>query len=73
MFINDEDVMKTTNIDINVMANIVAQTGATVDAFESIYGKCERHMKTLVDIGIIRFPDFTKPFFKVSQYPRPTA
>ncbi|GJJ15953.1 hypothetical protein Clacol_010232 [Clathrus columnatus] len=63
--IGDPDVLADTKIDIDVLANIVAQTGATVQSFESIFFKHESHEKTLVDIGILRFPDIDKPFFKV--------
>ncbi|KAL2270014.1 hypothetical protein VTJ83DRAFT_2198 [Remersonia thermophila] len=63
--INDEDVLNSTQIDIGVLADIVAQTGATVDHAETILYKHERHEKTLVDIGVLRFPDPENPFFKV--------
>ncbi|KAJ3561089.1 hypothetical protein NP233_g10409 [Leucocoprinus birnbaumii] len=64
-FINDPDVLGSTKIDINVLGKIVAQTGATVDSFETLFYKNEHHEKTLVDIGILRFPDEAHPYFKV--------
>ncbi|KAM4066581.1 hypothetical protein HRG_000666 [Hirsutella rhossiliensis] len=67
-FINliaDDDVIQSTKIDINVMAQIVAQTGATIDSFETLFAKNEHHEKDLVDIGVLRFPDFDHPFFKL--------
>jgi len=63
--IADDDVVKSTKIDINILANIVAQTGATVDAFATVFYKDERHEQTLVDIGVLRFPDTDKPYFKL--------
>ncbi|KAJ6620954.1 hypothetical protein B0H10DRAFT_1875405 [Mycena sp. CBHHK59/15] len=63
--INDEDVLKSTKIDINVVGAIVAQTGATIDAIETLIYKSESHEKTLVDIGVLRFPDIDNPYFKV--------
>jgi hypothetical protein len=49
------------------LAGIVAQTGATVDAFkfETVLYKKEQHEKTLIDIGVLRFPDINNPHFKV--------
>ncbi|KAF4547802.1 Hypothetical protein D9617_36g063400 [Elsinoe fawcettii] len=63
--IQDEDVIKSTRINIDVLANIVAQTGATVDSFEAFWAKHERHEQTVVDIGVMRFPDIDHPHFKL--------
>ncbi|KAH7110726.1 hypothetical protein EDB81DRAFT_926865 [Dactylonectria macrodidyma] len=63
--ISDADVLESTKIDIDVLANIVAQTGATVDSFESFFAKDEHHEQTLIDIGVLRFPDIDRPFFKL--------
>jgi len=63
--ISDEDVLRSTKIDIKVLAQIVAQTGATIDSFETLFYKNESHEKTMVDIGILRFPDISHPYFKV--------
>ncbi|KAK5048602.1 hypothetical protein LTR84_005693 [Exophiala bonariae] len=63
--IADDDVIKSTKIDVEVLAKIVAQTGATVDSFETFFAKHEYHEKTLVDIGVLRFPDAFNPYFKV--------
>ncbi|KAF5708865.1 hypothetical protein FGLOB1_6235 [Fusarium globosum] len=63
--VSDPDVLNSTKIDINVLAKIVAQTGATVDSFESFFAKEEHHEQTLVDIGVLRFPDIDHPYFKL--------
>lgn len=63
--IGDDDVLKSTKIDIDTLAKIVASTGATVDSFESFFAKNEHHEKTLIDIGVLRFPDIDHPHFKV--------
>ncbi|KDR77776.1 hypothetical protein GALMADRAFT_210023 [Galerina marginata CBS 339.88] len=63
--ISDKDVLDSTKIDIHVLGEIVAQTGATVDSFETFFGKKERHEKTIVDIGVLRFPDQDRPHFQV--------
>lgn len=65
--INDGDVLRSTQIDVTVLANIVAQTGATVDSLETLVWKQETHEKTLVDIGVLRFPDIDNPHFKVEK------
>lgn len=62
----DPDVLQSTKIDVNCMAEIVAQTGATVDSFESFFYKEEEHQKTVVDVGVLRFPDIEHPYFKVT-------
>jgi hypothetical protein len=63
--VQDKDVLDDTKIDIKVLAQIVAQTGATVDSFETFFYKSEHHEKTIIDIGVLRFPDIEKPYFKV--------
>ncbi|KAJ7083765.1 hypothetical protein C8R44DRAFT_753330 [Mycena epipterygia] len=63
--IQDDDVLKSTSIDIKVMANIFTQTGATVNSFPALIYKNESHKKTLVDIGVLRFPDIDHPHFKL--------
>ncbi|KAJ7722709.1 hypothetical protein B0H16DRAFT_1334580 [Mycena metata] len=59
------DVLRSTKIDLEILADIVAQTGATIDSVESLIFKGEVHQKTLVDIGVLRFPDMDHPYFKV--------
>jgi len=63
--IGDEDVLNSTKIDIKVLADIVATTGAAIDSFETFFAKNEHHEKTVVDIGVLRYPDIDNPFFKV--------
>ncbi|KAG0304285.1 hypothetical protein BGZ99_002439, partial [Dissophora globulifera] len=63
--VSDEDVLKSTKIDIDFLAKIVAWTGATVEDFETVFAKNEYHEQRVVDIGVLRYPDFEHPFFKV--------
>lgn len=63
--IADDDVLKSTKIDIDVPAKIVAQSGATIVSFETFFAKNEHHEKTLIDIGVLRFPDIDRPYFKL--------
>lgn len=64
-FIGDQDILDSTVIDIKIMARIVAQTGATIDSVAALIHKIEHHEKTLVDIGVLRFPDPDHPYFKI--------
>ena len=61
----DPDVQNDTKIDIAEMANIVGQTGATVTNFVNFFHKHEVHEKTVMDVGVLRFPDIDHPYFKV--------
>ncbi|KAJ7476511.1 hypothetical protein FB451DRAFT_1460612 [Mycena latifolia] len=63
--IQDDDVLKSTAIDTQVMANIVAITGDTIDSFPSAIYKNEYHEKTMVDICVLRFPNIDYPHFKL--------
>ncbi len=49
--------------DINVLAEIVATTGAAIDSFLTFFVKFEHHEKTVVDIGVLRYPDSEKYVF----------
>jgi len=62
--ISDRGIREATKIDINVVAKIVAQTGATVTGFLSVFKKEEYHERVLVDIGVLRFPEPSHPFIK---------
>ena len=63
--IDDPDVLNSTQIDSKVMADIVAQTGATITSFEDFFFKQEEHSKDIVDIGVLRYPDIDRPYFQV--------
>lgn len=49
------------------MAKIVAQIGAILENFETLFAKDEYHEQALIDINVLRFPDVDQPYFKVSQ------
>lgn len=63
--VKDVDVLDDTKINISSLAKIVAQTGAKVTSFANFFYKHEVHRRTIVDIGVLRFPDIDHPFFKV--------
>ncbi|CAN0032286.1 unnamed protein product [Ectocarpus fasciculatus] len=63
--IADEDVLNSTGIDINILADIVASTGARVVSAESVVFKQEQREHNVLEIGVLRFPDIEHPFIKV--------
>lgn len=65
LLFNKNDIRKSTKIDIEDLGLIVAATGVVVDSFESIFFKNEYHEKTVVELGLIRFPDFEHPYIQV--------
>merc|ERR1711874_799867 len=64
-FIGDGDVLRATSIDINVLAKIVACQGASVDNFATLFIKKKYTERTMLDIGVLRYPDFERPYFKL--------
>lgn len=65
--IKDSDVLRSTKIDIKVLAEIVAQTGATITDVGTLFFKEETHERNLIDIGVLRYPDIDYPYFKVCE------
>ncbi|KAI5238035.1 hypothetical protein E4T42_09077 [Aureobasidium subglaciale] len=65
--INDQDILDSTKIDIKVLGRILAQTGATVDSLEAFFSKEQVETQTMVDIGILRYPDIDNPYFKIHR------
>ncbi|KAF9273695.1 hypothetical protein BGZ68_001285 [Mortierella alpina] len=63
--ISDEDVLASIKIDFDVLTKIVFWTGAIIDSFETFFGNSEYHERTLVDIGVLRYPDIDQPYFKL--------
>jgi hypothetical protein len=66
--IADEDIINATSIRDEVLldiAKLVCETGAHVDTFEDIISKTTYDEKSLIDIGVLRFPDISHPFMKI--------
>ncbi|KAM5377522.1 hypothetical protein ACJZ2D_004891 [Fusarium nematophilum] len=63
--VSDDDVLRSTKIDIETLTQIVAAAGTTIESFETFSSKNERHEQALVDISALRFPDLDSPFFKL--------
>ena len=64
--VNDNDVIENLSFDPVVYAKFVSCTGVALNKLEtSHYVKKEKYLKSVVDIGVIRFPDLDNPYFKV--------
>ncbi|KAK5048601.1 hypothetical protein LTR84_005692 [Exophiala bonariae] len=63
--IGDSDIINTMNVNIQDLARVAAQSGASVDGVGAVFGKDESHFKNVLDIGALRYPDLTNPYFKV--------
>ena len=63
--IDDTDVLESTRINIDEYARLVAQTGAKVTGIGDLASKVEEHSKRGIDVGLLRYPDVSRPFFKV--------
>ncbi|CAI9724080.1 Hypothetical predicted protein [Octopus vulgaris] len=61
----DPDVLAATKIDIVDFANFVAATGAALDSLAALFVKRDYAERSVVDLGIIRYPDLDHPFFKL--------
>lgn len=61
----DKNIVTDTKIDIQLLADIVAASGAIIDSFEALPYKKEYHEKTVVDVGLLRFPDLENPFVQL--------
>ncbi|KAB8215152.1 Six-hairpin glycosidase-like protein [Aspergillus novoparasiticus] len=62
--IADKDVLNST-INKQQMANIVAQSGDIIDMSEQFWSKSGAHEQKMLDIGVLRFPDSSHPYFKL--------
>ncbi|RMZ41932.1 hypothetical protein CA14_010615 [Aspergillus flavus] len=62
--IADQDVLNST-INSQAMANIVSQSGAIIDMSQQFWSKSGAHEQKMLDIGVLRFPDVSQPYFKL--------
>lgn len=63
--IGDNDVLASMKADIGWCEWMVCKTGSEIKSFWEILAKSERIDKTLVDIGVLRYPTKVNPYFKV--------
>jgi len=67
-FIGDDDILKATKFGeerLNELGRVVAETGAKVNTFGSIFGDGNNEDKTEDDVGILRYPVNGRPYIKV--------
>ena len=50
---------------ITRLANIAAQTGASVDSFKNFWANTDSQRDKVLEIGLIRFPDKENPHIKL--------
>ena len=53
-----------TPIDIEVLGRIVAKSGSTMKSF--FKDLRESYEETVLDVGVLRYPDLDCPYFQVS-------
>jgi len=63
--VQDTDVLAATKINIEDYGNIVAATDAAIENFETIFLKQKEVKRSIVDVGVLRYPDIDNPFFKL--------
>ncbi|EPS45517.1 hypothetical protein H072_439 [Dactylellina haptotyla CBS 200.50] len=63
--INDSDVLNSLNFDKNVVARMVAESGATVRNFETFFSANEHEEKTVLEVAVLRYPDLDHPYLKL--------
>ncbi|KAG7090535.1 hypothetical protein E1B28_009644 [Marasmius oreades] len=61
----DPDIRNDAKLDINSLAKVVAWSGATINDFSSFWSKHEQHERTLLEVGVMRYPSIAKPYFKI--------
>lgn len=62
---NDQDIVDSTNVDIGSLSRIVASSGATIRGFDTFFLANEEHSKTVLEIGVLRYPDMDHPYLKL--------
>jgi hypothetical protein len=65
--ISDQDILKTMNVNIEELARVVAQTGVTVNGVDTFFGGNQSQYKNVLDVGSIRYPDISNPYFKAGH------
>ncbi|KAG7090544.1 hypothetical protein E1B28_009652 [Marasmius oreades] len=61
----DPDIRNDSKLDVNSLARVVAWSGATITDFWNFWSKHEHHERTLLEIGVLRYPSIAKPYFKI--------
>ena len=65
--VSGEDLLRATKIDPQLIVNVIAQTGTTVSVVKRLQSKPAFYEKRLLDIGVFRFPDATRPYIQIRR------
>ncbi|GAB1599869.1 hypothetical protein Ahia01_000264300 [Argonauta hians] len=60
-----QNVLDSTDINLNDFKNLVSATGASVDSFETFFFKNVHDTQNVVDIGVLRYPDPSYPYLQL--------
>lgn len=63
--IGNADILSETEIDIDELSHLVTTVGASANSIKTSVFNREGGNQTVVDMAILRFPDFKNPFFLV--------
>ncbi|XP_014790454.1 uncharacterized protein LOC106883829 [Octopus bimaculoides] len=63
--LNDSDVYQSTKIELQDFKNIASATGVAVESFATLFYANKKVTRDVVDVGILRYPDPLKPYFKL--------
>jgi len=63
--IGDPDVLNSTRINIMDYANIVGATETAVVNLQTVIMKTQEVERSVLEIGVLRYPDLDNPFFKM--------
>ena len=66
--VKDHDVPMSIKIDMKVMSDIVAQSGAMITNSFNFWVKTKKHSQTVLDVGVLGFPGIDNPYFKVRYF-----
>ncbi|KAG7090534.1 hypothetical protein E1B28_009643 [Marasmius oreades] len=61
----DPDIRNDSKLDIDSLAKVVAWSGAAITDFWNVWSKHERHERTLLEVGVMRYPTIAHPYFKI--------
>lgn len=63
--IGNADILSETEIDIDELSHLVTTVGASANSIKTSVFNREGGNQTVVDMAILRFPDFKNPFFLI--------
>jgi hypothetical protein len=65
--VTDTNIFKATKVHVERVANIVARTGPISYKHIQLSNATARNGLDFIDVGIIRYPDFTNPYIQVRR------